>query len=305
MARAKRIRVSLKGPDAALGRVPAADVGKLLIGLERILAQAATVITGGQVTVGRRTSVVESSTRFRLVKVQEGSVVAILELPEVALGQPALDINDQKLNEFALRETLRTLAGDEGDVSGAPFIAGALLQLADELAIGSRYESVDIDSPRSITPRRRVRLDNKATERLRAVASQAPSRPGTVVGVLVEADFEKLTAHVRTPEGRRVSVVFPDQLADAIHEALRDRAELEGLVTYDPKTAVATQVRLRSLARGHQLNLGIDPSRFWEHKSVQELAKEQGVGPVQDPSTLLIPGLTQDEAEAFLASLPE
>lgn len=258
-------------------------------------------------TTGRRPAAVETSTRFRLVDVKPGSVIAVLELPDVAqVGQPSLEIDDRQLNDLALEHTLRTLEGSEEDPRMATTVAEALLQLAEDVAIGVRYQALEIEAPRAIRPRRRrVRLDNRARDRLRSTATIIPPKPGTVAGVLVEADFEKLSAHVRAPSGQRVFVSFPSELADAIQAALRDRAELQGLVTYDPKSAVALQVELRSLLRGRQLTLGLEAEAFWRTPSVEDLALEMGVGPVSDPYSLQLADLSASEADAFLESLKE
>jgi hypothetical protein len=42
---------------------------------------------------------------------------------------------------------------------------------------------------------------------------------------------------------------------------------------------------------------------FWERKTAEELAREQGVSPMGPPETFRIPGVTPDEAEEFIEEL--
>jgi hypothetical protein len=124
-----------------------------------------------------------------------------------------------------------------------------------------------------------------------------------VVGVLVEADFENLTARLRTLSGEKVAVTFDETKADAIQEALRRQAELVGEVHYDPKKLVATSVRLRELHRAEQLMFGSERENFWETVSVEGLAQLRGIGPVEYPERLQETRIPDDEVEAFLAAL--
>ena len=84
-------------------------------------------------------------------------------------------------------------------------VAKALLDLTDELHLGERYEAITFDSQRN-GHSRVVRIDGAVRHRLRVYVDSAPSisvRPDALVGVLVEADFEKRTARLRTNGGRR------------------------------------------------------------------------------------------------------
>jgi hypothetical protein len=87
------------------------------------------------------------------------------------------------------------------------------------------------------------------------VSAPPRARDDSFVGVLVEADFEKNTARLRTAGGRPISVRFEPDLADSIQEGLRRQAELLGEVSYDPKTMEARSVNLRRIVRSEQLTM--------------------------------------------------
>jgi len=130
-------------------------------------------------------------------------------------------------------------------------------------------------------------------------------RPDAVVGVLVEADFEKRSARLRTPTHPAVLVSFTDDLDDDIYAALRQQATLQGEVAYDPNTNVARSVSLRSVAREEQLVLGVDKQAYWREMSLDDLARAQGVGGPIDPSSFRDADASDDERDAFMAALAE
>lgn len=295
------MRVRLTGDAAEHGSVPASDVAKLLLGVERAVARGAGAVLGRQVqATGRWGKVIESAVRFRLVGIEAGSVVGVLELPTVEPTPDALEFDVSTLGELGLLTTLRTASGESDDAD----IAAELVKFADSVGVGRRYDGVTFGA--DIEGRQReVTLDAPARERLHraATATQAPERPDTLVGVLVEADFEKLTARLRSGDGGSVAVEFDEPQADAIQEALRAPAELVGQISYDPKTARAIKVELRTITRAEQLAMNLEPGDFWQDLTVEELREQHAVRPVTADTELGDDALSDEEADAFLAAL--
>lgn len=96
------LRVRLTGDDTQLGRVAAGDVARMLLGIERAVARAAGHVIGRQVkSTGRRGRAIEE-TRFRLLSIERGSVVGVLELPEQAANADTLDVDVPSLGPLAL-----------------------------------------------------------------------------------------------------------------------------------------------------------------------------------------------------------
>jgi hypothetical protein len=296
------LRVRLTGEDAELGRVPAGDVARLLLGLERAVARAAAIVLGRRKpSGGRHEAAVEQASRLRLRGIESGSVVPVLEVPDEAIAEDGtLDLKATHLGETAVRLVLDATA----QPNPPPDVAAALLDLADTLHIGERYDAVTIDWRRS-AGNIVARIDSGVRERLRVYVEGAPSTvvEDSVVGTLVEADFENRTARLRSPAGAAVAVSFPEALDDKIQEALRDRATLQGDVAYDPESKVARSVKVHTLERGRQLLLGIEDDTFWRTRSFDELAAEQGAKQPVDPESLYAHGASDEEWQAFMAAL--
>jgi hypothetical protein len=105
------LRVRLTGEDAELGHVAAGDVARMLLGVERAVARAAGHVIGRQVKpTGRRGRTIEETTRFRLLGIERGSVVGVLELPEEVADNGALDLDTPSLGDLALESALATAA---------------------------------------------------------------------------------------------------------------------------------------------------------------------------------------------------
>lgn len=194
----------------------------------------------------------------------------------------------------------------EGDFSrlGAADVAGVLAQLADDLAIGTRYEALDFEY-RHPGRARSATLNGDVRARLAAAATAAAAdeRQQLLRGTLVEADFERFTARLRMPDGTQVTVSFDLGLADDVQHALRRPSALEGVVAFDRYRQIARSVQLRSIVRSQQLAMGFEPVDFWHDRTVEELAEEQGTGVVENLATLRDEEASEEEVAALFAAL--
>ncbi len=298
------LRLTLEGPDAEPGRIPAADVARLLQGYERALARAAEARMRRRARVGRRGGAVESATHLIFRGIERGSLVAVLELPEL-ITSDELGLDDAQLGELASEDLIALLREPEREV-GDDRVIEALAQLGDELAIGSRYSALVVEWQRGAGAVERGVLNAETRRHLagrRAAAAQHPARNDRVVGTLVEADFEERRAHVRTNDLQRIEVTFTDDQADEIHSALRRPGELDGRITYDSRTNTMLSIELRRIIRSEQLQVLLDSEDFWYHRSVDALAAEQGVSATHDLEALADHDATTEELEAFLDAL--
>lgn len=294
------IRVRLSGGDAELGTVPAADVAHLLLEVEALTARAVGVVRRRRLKrTGRWGKVVEEAVRFRLVGIEAGSVVGVLELPDVVQEPDQLDVEVPTLGESALIAALRIGAGEDEDVD----VARAFVRLAERVGVGTRYETITFETSLPGVPRE-VHIDSAARGRLEALmqASAAP-RADALVGMLFEADFESFTAKLRAQDGQVVAVRFDEDQADDVKQALRGRAQLVGEVTYDPATSQAVRVDVRAIATAEQLGMNLDTGVFWTDVTVEQIRVERGIRPVGDPDVLLAADLTDEEADELLAAL--
>jgi len=266
-----RLVLRLTGENARLGEIYASDLAHLLDGVDRVVSRTAAQIAGRVPRKGGRLpQAIIGATKLRLTAIKEGSLVLEFAPPDVPSDQEALDLDDMQLADSAISTVIDVLEGSE---TGFPEATAVLSQLAEDLDIGERYETLSLTQPGDV-PREAV-MDTTARSRL-SVAVQRRTRSddgGTLVGILYEADFEKNTARLRTPLGDSVTVRFDDSHAMSIKQALREQAQLQGSVTYNEATAAIVSVELAKVASAVQLGLMPDMENFWMSQSLEELAE--------------------------------
>ena len=211
-----------------------------------------------------------------------------------------MDLDDSQLSESAIRTIIDVLSGSE---TGFPEATTALIQLAEDLDIGERYDALALTQPGDV-PHEAV-LDRSARRRL---SGAAPKRTrsddeGTLAGTLYEADFERNTARLRASHGPSVTVRFDDDHAQDIKQALRENSQLQGRITYNEATSAIVSVDLIGIAPAEQLVLMPGVEEFWSRRSLDELAQAQGVGVVESVEMLQDDTISDEEAEAFIAAL--
>lgn len=286
----RQLQVRLSGGDATLGQIPSMHVAHLLEGVEIAIQRAAAVVVGRQPGVGRRGRVVEEATRLRFVNIRQGSVIPVLALPEIDTSPGALTLDDRSLGEIALEVSLAVL----DEIDAVPEVAAAWADLGERLQLGTRYDALEFRS-RQRQPFGH-RLDGARCRRMRE-AAKVHSGDAILSGILVEADFDKMTAQLRIPNRRKVRIKFSEEHADAIHDALRHESDVQGEVSYIRDEA--QKVDLVSINRSFQPS--IFGNEFWTERSVAELAAEQAVQIVSSAEEAFDDlGLSDDEADAFL-----
>lgn len=296
-----RLVLRLTGENARLGEVYASDLARLLDGVDRVVSRTAAQIAGrAPRRGGRLPQAIIGATKLRLTAIREGSLVLEFAPPDVPSDQEALGLDDMQLADSAISTVIDVLEGSE---TGFPEATALLSQLAENLDIGERYETLSLTQPGDV-PREAV-MDTTARSRLSADVQRRTRSDdsGTLVGMLYEADFEKNTARLRTPLGDSVTVRFDDSHAMSIKEALREQAQLQGSVTYNEATAAIVSVELAKIASAVQLGLMPDMENFWMSQSLEELAESQGVNVIDRIEVLQDDTITEKEAEDFLAAL--
>ena len=296
------LHIVLEGDDAKLEDVPVQDIMRLIDGTIRSISCAAELVVGrGTRSRGRPNAAVKKATAFRLVAIQPGSINIMLRGPKQSETDMSLPLDDEQLTDLAIKKTLDALEGDSTDVD--PSLASRLTNLGDDLGVGERYETVRFAAETKSAGLRTCHLNQATRARLRQIAHKPKAEAQSVVsGTLVAADFERSTARLRTSANRSVKIAFTADEADAIQQLLRQKADLDGVVTFDPETQQAESVEVRSIESTHQQHPELC-SELEANYTLEEIAAQQGVTIIEDPSKLHIPELTEEEIDAFCEAL--
>ena len=296
-----RLVLRLAGERASLGQADAVDVARLILGANAVMNRTASIIAGRQPGLrGPLPKGIAEAVRLQLHGISEGSLVLEFELPDSLDETHALDLDDTPLGEATALTALAVLEGSE---TGYSDTAAAWNQLASELDIGGRNESLTFIMPSHARPH--AVLDRDARTRLAGTARsrERSDAADERIGILYEADFEMNSARLRSADGASVVVRFDDDQAASVKDALRKKTRLQGHITYNERTSEVVAVDLIEILRADQLELSLSVGDFWDTKSVAELAEAQGVEPIYSVEVLRDDDITEEEAEAFIAEL--
>jgi len=297
-----KYEVRLVGKTAKLGDVAMVDIARLMLDVQTLVARAAGVaIRRRPKATGRWERTLEEATKLRLVKIKRGSVVLEIQAPHAVPEDDELGFSVDSLADLGWSVATSALrdVSDEDD----PDVLVRLLALANDMAIGNRFDAVEFRTNGEVI----ARLDGDRRQGLRAAVERrrdSATPPPAVTGVLFEADFERHSARVRTQDNGVVELVFEEEQAAAIKEALRERSQFRGEVSFDPITNSVKSVRLTEITRFEQLLLGDDGSQvFWNLLSFDELVVTQGTAPIESFDDLRDDSLSEDEFEKFVDAL--
>jgi hypothetical protein len=297
------IRAVLEGEDAAPGRIAATDVARLLLGVQSVLRRAAQVVLGRpSVTMtDRYDAAIEDATRLRLVRIEANSFASVLALPDIATEAADLrmDVTMQDLGYRAFDRLVDVLQLSEPSLD--PGLARAIGQLAEDVNVGGRVSLIRLETLADEARAKRVAVIDESTRRTMELAARQPERQPDIMvhGLLVEADFENYEARLRQPGGEAVTVTFDEGLADDIQAALRKPSDFTVDIVRPPGLDI--RIELHHVV-GPDERLALSGPDFHDHRTVAELALEQGVRTPQDLDDLRAGGIDADELAAFVAA---
>lgn len=297
----RTVRAVLEGDDAAPGRIAAVDVARLVLDVQIALMRAAHAVLRRpkRAATGRYQAFIEQATRLTFVRIEEGSFAGVMLLPDVTSNDNldiGLDVHD--LGFLAWQRLLDSLQSpSEEDID--PWLADAIVKLADDVNLGGRTRRIRLESIGSgHQPSRSAIIDEPMRRRMKEASAQPPPQQDALHGQLVEADFENHTARLRRPTGEAVKVEFADDYADEILAVLRQPGTFIGEVIYSRTTGQVTRVHLRQVvSASEQLQLF---GEFHQHWTVAELATEQGVSGPQRLDSLRSEAVDPEELAAFV-----
>jgi hypothetical protein len=297
------IRLRLLGADYPDGEIPLANLAAVAERAQQLATRLARA-EEGRGGPGRSPNRLAEGVRLMFLGIEPGSTQLLIAGPP---RDPQLDLGT--LAEEAIERTLgRLIDGLEAAASGADLPDGyddlsrrglaewldALAQAAPELEAEGR---VGARQPKT------VRMQpSAASERLR----QAPKPPEAlaaiaVEGVLYAVDLRNGRYRIEDDMGSRLDLVASLFTAEHIRPLLGQRVAASGLPEYDDAGRIK-EIQATRIAPAVDIP-GLDPSRFWRNVELDELLAD--TEPLRSIDDLAIPGLTEDEGDAFLRAISE
>ena len=265
----RSVTVRFDGPSMVGGRVPLDQLLSVFGHLQDAVRHMVEDLAGRQPTRGPLPEAIRSAGTLELVSTHPGSFVA-----EVALAEP----ETARLVDFGGEALDRVVAGIESP-QGLP------QRVAVEVHAIGRALTQEIDTVEFHGGGNRV-----ATLRYGAAIDVPlpPTRPSgrnVAHGRLLEVDWKDGTAELHTPTGI-VRLLFDDTMGADLQRFARQHIAVTGSEEITPSGQRRLEIVEISSTDGDE--------RFWRPRSVEDLVRDQGVGPFAFP----IEGPSSDDAES-------
>ena len=146
-------------------------------------------------------------------------------------------------------------------------------------------------------------FDKRVRERVLECIKAPSIRPETVEGVLEMADFREQDHKCRIHPlvGQPIVCTFMPEQEQEVYDALRKPVRIEGSATVNPNSGKVDSIAIKKIGVTEQLLIGaID---FHSGKSLEQLARAQGVVPLVNPRILVGGWPEGDDVDEFLEDI--
>lgn len=282
------ITIRVEGPEVGPGRMRLNDflriTGEFSVAAKRV---AMVLQSAKSSTRGRRSDELHESLSLDLVAFTQGSPAAVVHL-ERSLGQALMPFD---LGENAYRALLQGLETLDDNAIAWPegFDVGVALAISDMSQTFRRGVSRV-----SFTLNHRTRpvtatLDEAKFVKVRVRLAKPEPEIVTLEGRLMMVDLKESGPKFRIDRSFGTSVIcdFGDEIGSKIPEFLKSYVRVQGRADYNADNEI-TRFHVLSIERVGEGEAGnlfslpsetprFDPEAFWKSKSIEELAKEQGL----------------------------
>lgn len=178
---------------------------------------------------------------------------------------------------------------------GLADLLDSLAQAAPEVEVEGR---VGAREPKVVRLR-----PSEVSASLKSISAPEPAAPAaiTVEGILYSVNLHTGRYRIQDDMGWGIDLVTSLFTSEHIAPLLDQRVSAAGTPIYDDAGQIK-EIDATTISPAQPIE-GLDPSAFWHNMELDELLA--GVKPIESLDDLRIPGLTEEEGEAFLRVLRE
>jgi|SRR5579863_7404 len=286
------LKLRVEGPGIHAGRISIPDLVQICLSAQSIVHRQAEALSGQRtLRRGPVTADVKQECTLELIGVSRGSVALSFDLAKSQLSMtPTLAL--AALSEVAC--VIEALGADtDRDVD--PGVLDSLNSLGDVFDRNS-IQKIEWLVPKRDGKRKRLTAEYNKKVRERVIKRlKAPEHETqTIEGTLEMADFKESDekCRVHPPIGNPVSCTFDKDMEDDIYAMLRRPVQVRGEASLDPHTKKIEFIHIREINPLDPLAVGA--AAFLAPHSLEELAKLQGVKPLENIN-VLAGGFPDDE----------
>jgi len=295
-----------KGPATEGGRIQLVDLLRIGRHIQSAVERVARVLVGQADSrrPGRKPQEIVKECTLEVVAFSKGSFEIALDLPRskfetMHLGVEAVEKLFEGFDKIATDGYELPVGYDTGVLHCLRDMGGILSEGITEIEADTRTQRVSRKFIYNQDIRRRI------IEKMHGLVSSLRS----IEGRLLMADFKHKNekCRIHPPVGEPVICIFQEELAEIVYEHLRHYVRVTGETTEDPETGHIKSIKLTDIepvsVEGETFET-ITGEDFWQEKSLEQLAAEQSIQPLQRLEDILGHGAflweNDEEFEAFL-----
>lgn len=286
------LKLKIEGTGIHSGRISVPDLVQICDKAQSAVHRQAEALSGQRtLRRGPVTADVREECTLELVGISRGSAVLSFDLakPQLSMGPTvAFDV---------VSEVVRTIEdlGTDNDREYDPGVLDSLNGLGEVFERGS-IRTIEWLVPGRSGRRKQVSaVYNKSVREHVMRRVKAPERePLTIEGTLEMADFKEddEKCRIHPPLGNPVSCTFSKDIEEDVYALLRRPVRVRGQASVDPYTRRIAFIEIKGIEPLDPLVLGA--AAFMASHSFEDLARLQGVKPLEDVS-VLAGGFPEDE----------
>lgn len=281
------LELHVDGPAVHSGRITVPDLLTLCEHAQNAVARQAEAMEGRQsLRPGPKVTKVKDECTLELTGIGHGSTTLMFSLAKPQQHLPGV----VTFAEEVIVEVTKTLKAFEKrkkpEVRPDPGVLDSLNRMGEVLEHG--INRVEWIVPGRSRRKRSVKATITKTLRKRVAESIAVAvkKEVTIEGRLEMADFRTTDERCRIhpPVGNPIQCFFDRNMEDEIYKALRKTIRVTGDALINPVSGKTEQIAIRSIEPIDPLS--VTAADFFSGKSLEELAKAQGIEPLRKLSGL-------------------
>jgi len=285
----RSIRATFEGPDVGVGWVSVPDLLAVVQGLQDAITVVIEDLWGRSHTRGPVPAEIRQQATMLFGDIMPGSFVATLKLERPTAQQTEMfDVQPQAVER--LMDGIQAHA--EGRTADLPDEA---LRSIQALTLRIRRTEGRLVLEGGVSARRVV-LSAEMVTPPEVLPPHPRSRQVRLSGRLLEIDYRDHSAEVWDPLGQMTRIRFNEDQGAVIDAARQQHVTVDGIVEIGP-SGRAGPVSLQAVTTVGPLD------SFWKSASLEQLAEQQGIEPIAQPTALVAPFWKEDDEEDFLTTL--
>ncbi len=299
------LELRIDGPGVHSGTISVPDLLRICQAAQDAVNRQAEAMRGGvSLRRGPKTSEVQDECTLELAGIEKGSTI----LPfRFAKAQQSLALpGTTTFGSDVIKNVVTTVKRVGGARNRSEFEPGVLDSLK---ALGEVLEKGRISKIEWIAPGRpgekvtKAVFDKRVRGRVLKAIKTPSQRTESVEGILEMADFkeQERKCRIHPPIGQPIVCNFDEGQEDKIYQWLRRPVRATGMARINPNTGRIDELRIEKISIVEPLLKG--GRDFFTERSMEELAKVQGVPPLKNPKAFAGAWPANEDVDAFLEEI--